>query len=201
MMAVAGNSAQVIFFKFKKKETVTDTKCMEIPIVYEVSNLSQGVGGGNSGSPTGPHHFEFPPRPMLHVASQASAYNDPCEGFNFDKIAYEYFSPLKLRAGSQKKQPGYHAELVCLTPWVNGEAPSPIACLSVNSSFGLMAYGNGSGLVIVDIVQNVCLLNMGTADLYGSTDPFHRMPKSPRPLDTSPMQEIVRVDLSNYSQV
>jgi hypothetical protein len=49
--------------------------------------------------------------------------------------------------------------------------------------------------------QNVCLLNMGTADLYGSTDPFHRMPKSPRPLDASPMQEIVRVDLSNYSQV
>jgi len=90
---------------------------------------------------------------------------------------------------------------VCLTPWVNGEAPSPIGCLSVNSSFGLMAYGNGSGLVIVDIIQNVCLLNMGTADLYGSTDPFHRMPKSPRPLDASPMQEIVRVDLSNYSQV
>lgn len=202
MMAIAGASAQVIYFKFKKKETVTDTKCMEIPIVYEVSNLSQGVGGGNSGgSPSGPHHFEFPPRPMLHVASQTSAYTDPGEGFNFEKVTYEYFSPLKLRSGSQKKQPGYHAELVCLTPWVNGEAPTPVGCLSVNSNFGLMAYGNGSGLVIVDIVQNVCLLNMGTADLYGSTDPFHRMPKSPRPLDASPLQEIVRVDLSNYSQV
>jgi hypothetical protein len=87
MMAGSGASAQVIFFKFKKKETVTDTKCMEIPIVYEVSNLSQGVGGGNNvGSPSGPHHFEFPPRPMLHVASQASAYTDPGEGFNFDKV-------------------------------------------------------------------------------------------------------------------
>jgi len=201
MMAVAGASAQVILFKFKKKETVTETKCMEIPIVYEVSNLAQGVGGNSGGSPSGQHHFEFPPRPMLHVASQSSAYTDPGDGFNFDKVAYEYFSPLKLRVGAQKKQPGYHAELVCLTPWVNGEAPSPVACLSLNTNFGLMAYGNGSGLVIVDIVQNVCLLNMGTADLYGSTDPFHRMPKSPRPLDVSPMQEIVRVDLSNYSQV
>jgi syntaxin-binding protein 5 len=67
MMAVAGASAQVIFFKFKKKETVTDTKCMEIPIVYEVSNLSQGVGGGNSSSPSGPHHFEFPPRCRCHI--------------------------------------------------------------------------------------------------------------------------------------
>ena len=42
---------------------------------------------------------------------------------------------------------------VCLTPWVNGEAPSAISCLTVNSSFGLLAYGNGSGLVIVDFIQ------------------------------------------------
>lgn len=31
-----------------------------------------------------------------------------------------------------------------------------------------MAYGNMAGLVIVDVVQNLCLLNMGTADLYGA---------------------------------
>ena len=42
---------------------------------------------------------------------------------------------------------------VCLTPWVNGEAPSAILCLTVNASFGLLAYGNGSGLVIVDFIQ------------------------------------------------
>ncbi len=58
--------------------------------------------------------YDLDSRPMLHVASQSSAYTDPCEGFNFDKITYEYFSPLKLRAGSQKKQPGYHAELVSI---------------------------------------------------------------------------------------
>ena len=44
---------------------------------------------------------------------------------------------------------------VCLTPWVNGEAPSAILCLTVNASFGLLAYGNGSGLVIVDFIQVV----------------------------------------------
>ena len=64
-----------------------------------------------------------------------------------------------------------------------------------------MAYGNGSGLVIVDVVQFVCLLNMGTADLYGSLDPFQRMPKSPRPFEGSPSDFIQKVDLSNYSQV
>ena len=32
-------------------------------------------------------------------------------------------------------------------------------------------------------------------------DPFQRLPKSPRPFNSSPCDDIVRVDLSNYSQV
>ena len=43
---------------------------------------------------------------------------------------------------------GYHAELVCFTPWVNGDPPSLIKCLTLNANYGLMAYGNNSGLVI-----------------------------------------------------
>ena len=92
---------------------------------------------------------------------------------------------------------------MCLTPWVNGEAPSQISCLTLNSTFKLMAYGktfvallyilhlntacegNGSGLVIVDYLQHKCLLNMGTADLYGSNDPFQRMPRSPKNIDNT----------------
>ena len=50
---------------------------------------------------------------------------------------------------------------------------------------------------LLKVVQKVCLLNMGTADLYGSLDPFQRMPKSPRP-DGSPSDYIQKVDLSNY---
>ena len=44
---------------------------------------------------------------------------------------------------------------------------------------------------------------MGTADLYGSNDPFQRMPKSPKQLPNSPKLEdmIVKVDLGNYNQV
>jgi hypothetical protein len=53
-----------------------------------------------------------------------------------------------------KKPAGYQAALACLTPWVNNEAPLPITCLTLGSpAFGLLAYGNGSGLVIVDYVQ------------------------------------------------
>ena len=204
-LAVAGVSGQVIFFRFKKKETQTETASMEIPIVYEVSSASCQPGGraaanNESSSPASHQHFEFPtPKPLLNVASQSAAYTDPVDGFNFDKPTYEYFTPLKLRAGAQRKNPGYHAELICLTPWVNNEPPTQIGCLALSSNFGLMAYGNGSGIVIVDVVQNVCLLNMGTADLYGAMDPFQRMPKSPKPLDAG--IEIVKLDLSNYNQV
>ena len=57
--------------------------------------------------------------------------------------------------------PGYHAELICLTPYVNAVPPTDVSCLALSANFGLMAYGNGEGLVVVDTVQYVCLLNMG----------------------------------------
>lgn len=43
-----------------------------------------------------------------------------------------------------------------------------------------MAYGNEAGLVIVDIEQRVCLLNVGSPDLYGAQDPYYRVPRSPK---------------------
>lgn len=192
-LAVAGQTDQVVLFRFRKKDSLSEIPCLEIPIIYEVS-LDK-----NENSP----HFEFPPRPPLGVASQHSSYTDPGEGFNFEKRTIEYFTPLKVRTGQIKKPAGFQPDLVCLTPWVNTEAPSQISCLTVNSNFGLMAYGNGSGLVIVDYIQQKCLLNMGTADLYGSNDPFQRMPKSPKQLPNSPKLEdmIVKVDLGNYNQV
>ena len=43
-----------------------------------------------------------------------------------------------------------------------------------------MAYGNESGLVIVDIVQKVYLINVASPDLYGAQDPYSRTPRSPK---------------------
>jgi syntaxin-binding protein 5 len=70
LLAVAGASSYVIFFKYQKKEKATETKFMEIPIVYEVSNLSQGLEKKDSSSSPSSgtkQHFEFPPRPLLQV--------------------------------------------------------------------------------------------------------------------------------------
>lgn len=47
-----------------------------------------------------------------------------------------------------------------------------------------IAYGNENGLVIVDYIQNTCLLNMGTPELYGAADPYQRVPRSPKKADS-----------------
>lgn len=44
---------------------------------------------------------------------------------------------VKVRAGPQKKPPGFQACLACLTPSVNGESPGQITALTINSSYGL----------------------------------------------------------------
>lgn len=43
-----------------------------------------------------------------------------------------------------------------------------------------MAFGNESGLAIVDIIQKVCLFNVASPDLYGAQDPYSRVPRSPK---------------------
>lgn len=48
-----------------------------------------------------------------------------------------------------------------------------------------MAYGTEYGLVVVDIVQKICLLNIASPDLYGSQDPYARTPRSPKRTETA----------------
>jgi len=56
-----------------------------------------------------------------------------------------------------------------------------------HESFGTyrLAYGNDAGLVIVDTVQKTCLMSLATPDLYGTSDPYQRAPKSPKRPDIS----------------
>lgn len=49
-----------------------------------------------------------------------------------------------------------------------------------------MAYGNEAGIVVVDIEQRVCLLNVGSPDLYGAQDPYSRVPRSPKRNQANP---------------
>lgn len=112
LLAVAGASCQVLVFKFRKQENVSETSVLEIPIIWEVEDVADyftGSGGFDFAKPAG-------------------------EG----KSNLEYFVPIRVKTGPQKKPPGYQAEIVCLTPWVNGEPPGGITALAINSSYGLL---------------------------------------------------------------
>lgn len=46
-----------------------------------------------------------------------------------------------------------------------------------------MAYGNESGLVIIDIVQKISLIVLSTGDIGGNSDPCQRVLRSPKRQD------------------
>ncbi|XP_070492758.1 syntaxin-binding protein 5 isoform X3 [Chironomus tepperi] len=155
-LCVAGYSGHVILFKFKKQECLSDILVLEIPITYENTDETDV-------SP----ECEFIPR-SLPKQPDSMENEKKCDGM------------LRVRPGQQRKPPGFQAQLVCLTPWTNNTHPGQITSLCINSSYGLMAYGNESGLVIVDIVQKVYLINVASPDLYGAQDPYSRTPRSPK---------------------
>ena len=72
--------------------------------------------------------------------------------------------------------------------------------------FYRLAYGNESGLVIVDIVQKVTLLVMSTSDFGSTTDPYQRALRSPKKQDEAKRENddkarspsIDQVNFNNY---
>ncbi|XP_040821543.1 syntaxin-binding protein 5 isoform X4 [Ochotona curzoniae] len=172
MLCIAGVSAHVIIYRFSKQEVITEViPMLEIRLLYEINDvdspdveqpppLSTPVGSSNS----------QPVPPQSHPSTSSSSSdglrdNVPC---------------LKVKNSPLKQSPGYQMELVIQLVWVGGEPPQQITSLAVNSSYGLVVFGNCNGIALVDYLQKAVLLNLGTIELYGSNDPYRREPRSPR---------------------
>ncbi|KAL1378046.1 hypothetical protein pipiens_015856 [Culex pipiens pipiens] len=117
-LCTATSSGHVVLFKFRRAESTGDIAVLEIPISYENS-------AENDGSPD----CEFVPK-TLPKQYDSTDSEKKCNGI------------LKVRSGPQRKPPGFQAQLVCVTPWTQGTHPGQITALTINSSYGLMAYGN-----------------------------------------------------------
>ncbi|KAL8621917.1 hypothetical protein ACOMHN_046121 [Nucella lapillus] len=168
-LCVAGAS-HVMLFRFCKQELTLEVPSMEFSIVYEIFDEME--------SP----EFEYPtlPRPSLAVTNEYNSSMGSYSSSTSDNAKAEQMTAVKVRPGPRKWAAGYQADLVCVLCYVEGEPPGSITVMSLNSSYGLLAFGNESGLAIVDFIQKTCLLNLGTPDLYGSMDPYQRAPRSPR---------------------
>ncbi|XP_030627575.1 syntaxin-binding protein 5a isoform X2 [Chanos chanos] len=174
VLCVAGVSAHVIIYRFSKQEITTEVvQLLEVRLQYELNDLeSPEVGGDQSPAPPTPSTSPSPQSaaPQTHASTSSNSSdgmrdNVPC---------------LKVRSTPLKQSPGYQVELVVQLVWVSGEPPQQISSLAINSSYGLVVFGNTNGLAVVDYLQKTVLLNLGTVELYGSNDPYQRQPRSPR---------------------
>uniref|UniRef100_UPI00398F8CCD syntaxin-binding protein 5 isoform X2 n=1 Tax=Pristiophorus japonicus TaxID=55135 RepID=UPI00398F8CCD len=172
MLCVAGVSAHVIVYKFSKQEMTTEViQMLEIRLHYEINDLESpdtdqvlSVGTSCQGSNSQTANSQSHPS-TSSTSSDGLRDNVPC---------------LKIKSTPLKQGAGYQAEVVIQLVWVNGEPPQQITSLAVNSSYGLLVFGNCNGIAMVDYIQKTVLLNLGTIELYGSNDPYQRQPKSPR---------------------
>ncbi|XP_029799726.1 syntaxin-binding protein 5 isoform X3 [Suricata suricatta] len=172
MLCIAGVSAHVIIYRFSKQEVITEViPMLEVRLLYEISDVESPEGEQAPPLPTpvgGATPQPIPPQSHPSTSSSSSdglRDNVPC---------------LKVKTSPLKQSPGYQTELVIQLVWVSGEPPQQITSLAVNSSYGLVVFGNCNGIAMVDYLQKAVLLNLGTVELYGSNDPYRREPRSPR---------------------
>ncbi|XP_063812916.1 syntaxin-binding protein 5-like isoform X3 [Pseudophryne corroboree] len=171
VFCVAGVSTYVIVYRFSKTEVVTEIASLEFRLQYEVEDLI-------TPDPDSIPPFPEPTCQPLSLKSRnlaGSANTVAGEGPLRDSVPC-----LSVKNRPVRMPPGYQAELVVQLVWVDGEPPQQITSLVVSSAYGLVAFGNGNGLAVVDYIQKNILLSMGTIELYGSSDPYQRQPRSPR---------------------
>ncbi|KFB40173.1 AGAP000009-PC-like protein [Anopheles sinensis] len=158
-LCVACNCGYVVLFKFRRAESTGDIVVLDIPFTMDTFTEFEG-------SP----ECEFIPKSLPKTVDSTESEKKNC-------------SLLKVKTGPQRKPPGFQAQLVCVPSGACGSVQ--ITALTINSNYGLMAYGNEYGLTIVDIVKKMCVLNLCTQEIYGSQDPYSRTPRSPKRLENS----------------
>ncbi|XP_051846571.1 syntaxin-binding protein 5-like [Antechinus flavipes] len=169
IFCVAGVSAYVIVYKFSRHEITTEIVSLEVRLQYDVEDII-------TPEPETIPPFPDPSSQLPSSKSLSGSTNTVAsEGVTKDSIPC-----LSVKTRPVRMPPGYQAELVVQLVWVDGEPPQQITSLTASSAYGIVAFGNCNGLAIVDFMQKTVLLSMGTIDLYRSSDPYQRQPRSPR---------------------
>ncbi|XP_060548256.1 syntaxin-binding protein 5 isoform X3 [Pantherophis guttatus] len=172
MLCIAGVSAHVIVYRFSKQEITTEViPMLEIRLLYEINYIES------------PDPEQMPPLPTPGTGSNPQSIipqSHPSTSSSSSDGLRDNVPCLKVKNSPLKQSPGYQTELVIQLVWVSGEPPQQITSLAINSSYGLVVFGNCNGIAMVDYIQKTMLLNLGTIELYGSNDPYRREPRSPR---------------------
>ncbi|XP_030613408.1 syntaxin-binding protein 5-like [Archocentrus centrarchus] len=175
IFCVVGISAHIILYRFSKYDANTQIVSLEVRLQCDSEDVISPSENENnpcfsepgSHSPQPHHHHQQHQHPASPGSRTPEGIKDsiPC---------------LKVKDRVVRVPPGYQSELVIQLLWVDGEPPQQITSLDINSAYGLLAFGNCNGLAVVDYLQKTVILCMSTLDLYGSTDPYQRLTRSPR---------------------
>ncbi|CAJ1071336.1 syntaxin-binding protein 5-like isoform X6 [Xyrichtys novacula] len=171
MFCVVGISAYIILYRFSKYEANTQIVSLEVRLQCESEDVISPSENENDPCFSEPGSAHSPQHPHRQPSSPGCGTPEgvkpsiPC---------------LKVKDKMVRVPPGYQAELVIQLQWIDGEPPQQITSLDINSAYGLLAFGNCNGLAVVDYLQKTVLLCLSTLDLYGATDPYQRLTRSPR---------------------
>ncbi|XP_075818416.1 syntaxin-binding protein 5-like isoform X15 [Microtus pennsylvanicus] len=169
IFCVSGVSAYVIIYKFSRHEITTEIVSLEVRLQCDVEDIITPE------PETSPPFPDLSSQLPLSRSLSGSTNTVSSEGVTKDSIPC-----LSVKTRPVRMPPGYQADLVIQLVWVDGEPPQQITSLAVSSAYGIVAFGNCTGLVVVDFIQKTVLLSMGTIDLYRSSDLYQRQPRSPR---------------------
>ncbi|XP_061713961.1 syntaxin-binding protein 5 isoform X2 [Cydia pomonella] len=157
----------VVLFKFRKQDTHAETHVLEIPMITD--SLEE----------------EASPEPDGSRSASFSRGGDSIEGESRRSGVWAGggggMGGLRVRGaagtGGARRAAGFQAALVALQQG----APSPITALTINSSYGLMAWGGERGVVVVDVSRRAVVAALAAHALYGPLDPWGRHPHPAQP--------------------
>uniref|UniRef100_A0A1A7WSN7 Syntaxin-binding protein 5-like n=2 Tax=Iconisemion striatum TaxID=60296 RepID=A0A1A7WSN7_9TELE len=170
IFCVVGISAHIILYRFSKYDANTQIVSLEVRLQCESEDVI--TPSENENNPCFSEQGSHSPQP--HHQHPVSPGSRTPEG------AKDSVPCLKVKERVVRVPPGYQSDLVIQLLWVDGEPPQQITSLDINSAYGLLAFGNCNGLAVVDYLQKTVILCMSTLDLYGATDPYQRLTRSPR---------------------
>uniref|UniRef100_A0A8C8DL26 Syntaxin binding protein 5L n=1 Tax=Oryzias sinensis TaxID=183150 RepID=A0A8C8DL26_9TELE len=188
IFCVVGISAHIILYRFSKYDSNTQIVSLEVRLQCDSEDIITPSENENNPcfSEPGPHS------PQPHHQHPVSPGSRTPEG------AKDSIPCLKVKDRVVRVPPGYQSELVIQLLWVDGEPPPQITSVDINSAYGLLAFGNCNGLAVVDYLQKTVLLCISTLDLYGATDPYQRLTRSPRRNRQSTSGKFCMRGLSNF---
>ncbi|KAM4731938.1 syntaxin-binding protein 5-like [Anableps anableps] len=170
IFCVVSISAHIILYRFSKYDANTQIVSLEVRLQCEPEDII--TPSENENNPCFSEPGSHSPQPHhQHPVSPGSRTPDGAK----DSIPC-----LKVKDKMVRVPPGYQSDLVIQLLWVDGEPPQQITSLDINSAYGLLAFGNCNGLAVVDYLQKTVILCISTLDLYGATDPYQRLTRSPR---------------------